>query len=521
MENANEAPKGHEEQVPVRQFNVDGKHFLYELTNDNVAWRCDTILTKEPDTLHWIMQFEPDDIYVDIGANIGIYTIFAAAVRGVRTYAFEPEAQNFAALNRNIIYNNLHEKVTAFPIALSDEYSVNKLYLTQPIAGGSCHTFGSSTDFHLKERKQGYTQGSVACALDQLVNEGVIQVPNHIKIDVDGLEHLVLEGAQNTLLDPSLKSVLVEINTGLKEHQDVITKMQELGFRYEQKQVEVAVRTDGPFEGVGNFIFLRDVDINFDGLVKPQAAPGTPLPDHKIKNDNDVIKHIVTKLTTVDVDNKPYEHFSFQEFFPPEFYKELLENKPTNEELQAMNETGRTTGGAYQNRLILEVMNDNAVMKLPRDKRNFMFRLRNILTDNNVVKAFVDAFDIELKEGLLDLLFMRDQKGFRIGPHTDIDQRYMSAMIYIPSDENHISLGTSLYQPKQDAVIQDVTMHHNKEQTKRDFEIVSTACYVPNSIFAFKRSENSFHGCEELLSEYDRDTLCFVVRKPRPKVEAA
>src|ERR1044071_5509253 len=75
--------------------------------------RVDSIYVKEPCTLEWIDSFAPGDVLVDVGANVGMYTIWAAATRKASVFAFEPEAQNYALLNRNILANNLQDRVKA------------------------------------------------------------------------------------------------------------------------------------------------------------------------------------------------------------------------------------------------------------------------------------------------------------------------------------------------------------------------------------------------------------------------
>ena len=82
-------------------------------------------------------------------------------------------------------------------------------------------------------------------------------MPDHIKIDVDGLEHKVLAGGRKVLADRRLKSVLVEINTNLDLHRKIIADMRALGFDYSQEQVARSLRSEGAFTGVGNHVFTR------------------------------------------------------------------------------------------------------------------------------------------------------------------------------------------------------------------------------------------------------------------------
>ena len=89
------------------------------------------------------------------------------------------------------------------------------------------------------------------------MEQGVVPVPTHIKVDVDGIEHKVINGCRKVLANPRLKSVLVEINTNLELHRNIIRDMREFGFDFSQTQVAAALRTEGAFAGVGNHIFRR------------------------------------------------------------------------------------------------------------------------------------------------------------------------------------------------------------------------------------------------------------------------
>jgi len=235
-----------------------GEHRVVYLTPNTAAlWRVDTLFSKEPDTIDWIASFAPDEVLVDIGANVGMYTIWAAKTRGTRVFAFEPEAQNYALLNRNIHVNGLDQVVRAFCLALSDASGFDALYLSDVGAGGSCHSFGAALDFNNEPRAAPFTQGSVAVTLDDMIARGALPVPHHIKIDVDGLEHKVMSGARRTLENGSVRSVLVEINTNLDEHWGLVDLMLGHGFDYSQEQVERSQRTEGSFKGVGNYVFRR------------------------------------------------------------------------------------------------------------------------------------------------------------------------------------------------------------------------------------------------------------------------
>jgi FkbM family methyltransferase len=249
--------EAYEKMQPAMRLDVDGASVTYATPNLATAWRVKSFFSKEPETIAWIGEMAPDEVLVDIGANVGMYSIWAAKVRGTQVFAFEPESQNYALLNRNIFYNALSGRVVAFCTALSDETGFDRLHLAVFEMGQSCHTFGESLDHHLKERHTGLTQGAFATTLDALVADGSVPPPHHIKIDVDGLEHKVIAGAAKTIADPTLKSILVEINQNLAQHMAVVQTLKDAGFDYSLAQVAESERLEGPFKGVANYVFRR------------------------------------------------------------------------------------------------------------------------------------------------------------------------------------------------------------------------------------------------------------------------
>lgn len=229
---------------------VDGIMFM--TPNTHCAWRVDTLYTKEPCTIAWINKMAPGETLFDVGACMGGYTCYAAS-KGIKVHAFEPEAQNFALLCRNIALNKFTD-VTAWPIAISNRPSTDVLHLSSILAGGSCHSFSESKDYKGNDRVFPFKQGSISSTIDLFAAK--YGYPDHIKIDVDGFEHLVLEGAAMTLR--KAKSVLVETNTNYDIHHDYIMRIMSInGFTFDETQAESSRRKDGPFVGVGNIIFYK------------------------------------------------------------------------------------------------------------------------------------------------------------------------------------------------------------------------------------------------------------------------
>lgn len=205
----------------VREIVVDNNCTLRfhegstEHTYENVKGRLNCFFSKEPETIHWIKTtMNPKSVFWDIGANIGQYGILASGLHRCKTYLFEPEAQNFSTIAFNVKLNELRDTIH-FPIALSDkrEYSTIKV----PTMAG-CSNISIEKDHRIK-------QGVWTDTIDNLVREG-ISSPTHLKIDVDGVELRILEGAKETL--GKVESVLIE--TASEDIDTVVNILSSYGF---------------------------------------------------------------------------------------------------------------------------------------------------------------------------------------------------------------------------------------------------------------------------------------------------
>jgi len=237
---------------------VGGKEIMFVYENANTKWRIDTLFEKEPHTLAWLNRFEENETFVDIGANIGLYSIWAAAMSGAKVYAFEPDGQNYSLLNKNILVNNLYleKKVLAYCCAISDSIHFSELYSSACSAGSSYNDF----DQRLSGRITKFVQGCISVSIDELVSSGTIPHPDHIKIDVDGYEHLAVLGCKDVIESGKLKSILVEIDRNDENHLPIIDYMLENGYTYSQEQIEGkrSMKSAPGIEDTGNYIFYKD-----------------------------------------------------------------------------------------------------------------------------------------------------------------------------------------------------------------------------------------------------------------------
>jgi len=178
------------------------------------SYRAKTFSSKEPETLEWIESFNEGSIFWDIGANIGLYSIYAAKYNNAQVYAFEPSVFNLEFLAKNIYKNTLSEKVRIFPLALSNHPGFNLFKMNNPVWGGALSTFGEDYDQNGESFKATFEYTIAGVTADKIVELLSTPKPDYIKIDVDGIEHLILEGCENIL--KTVNSVLIEINDGFE-----------------------------------------------------------------------------------------------------------------------------------------------------------------------------------------------------------------------------------------------------------------------------------------------------------------
>ena len=235
--------------------NKNKKDYIFHTPNPRTLKRARTFFVKEPRTLEWIDTFNSDDVLYDIGANIGVYTIYAGVNKKAENIlAFEPDSLNYAILNKNVFINGLYDRVACYNIAFSDSSRLDYLYLSVLDPGSSCHNFGYPNEY-VKKLKGTLKQGSISYTLDTFIDEFDPPFPNHIKIDVDGLEKEIIVGALKTLQEKRLKSVLVEIDDNLAGSGEIINFIQSSGLK-------LISRKHTCFSGTGtdsNYLFVRQL----------------------------------------------------------------------------------------------------------------------------------------------------------------------------------------------------------------------------------------------------------------------
>jgi FkbM family methyltransferase len=240
---------------PIHEATTAHGRLKLHCPNALALWRAATLTTKEPDTVNWINSFGPDAVLYDVGANVGLYSLYAA-MAGARVMAFEPESQNYALLNRNIHLNGLQDRITALNIALGDSNRISHLYLSRFEAASALHNFDKAVDYNKQPFVPAFKQGVIGARLDDLVEKYDLPRPTHIKIDVDGCERAVIDGATRSLQDRCVRSVLIELNDSLQTDREIVTVLEGVGYKVKNK-LRSPLLGDQSYASVYNYIFDR------------------------------------------------------------------------------------------------------------------------------------------------------------------------------------------------------------------------------------------------------------------------
>ena len=173
---------------------------------------------KEPETVAWIERFvQPGEVVFDIGANVGAYSLVVdrAKAGSCKVYAFEPSFSSFAQLNRNVALNGSQGRVIPMLVALSDVSGLVSFNYSSLAPGAALHTLGEPPANPPFE--PGFSQPVLSYRMDDFIRQFSLPAPNHIKLDVDGVELKVLQGAREALANPALRTVLVELEPSRPE----------------------------------------------------------------------------------------------------------------------------------------------------------------------------------------------------------------------------------------------------------------------------------------------------------------
>mgnify|MGYP005994785895 CR=1 FL=1 len=244
-----------------KSIKILGKEINFFVPNQLLEWRVDTYFSKEPETLEWIDSFEKKEnlIFWDIGENIGLYSIYNSLKHPKSTtIAFEPSSSNLRVLTRNISINNLEKNIKVVSIPLTNKENIfQEMKEGQFVEGGALNSFGEKFDFEGKEFKPTMKYNLLGTTINYFLENSILDIPDYIKIDVDGIEHLILEGGDKFLNVKKVKGLSIEINENFKEqYVKVLNLMNKYEFKLLHKKHNEDMYSE-QFKNTYNYIFKK------------------------------------------------------------------------------------------------------------------------------------------------------------------------------------------------------------------------------------------------------------------------
>ncbi len=230
----------------------------FSMPNEVTEFRADTFSTKEPETLAWIDGFEGEGVFWDIGANVGIYSIYCAKRHpAMRVVAFEPSVMNLELLARNIALNDVAGQVQIVPTALFETSGMDEFRLGNFDRGGALSAFGVDFGFDGKVTDTAISYHTLGISMDDIVARFGVAAPTYIKIDVDGIEHIILRGGPSTLSNTAMESILVEVNDQFEEQRTEVARiLSSSGLTLKEKS-HSKMFDGGKFSSIYNNIWRR------------------------------------------------------------------------------------------------------------------------------------------------------------------------------------------------------------------------------------------------------------------------
>lgn len=218
-------------------LSANNTDILFSAPNRIMIRRNKSRFSSEADVISDILQeLNSDDIFYDIGANTGLYSLFAAK-NCSKVISFEPYPPNYELLKKDMLKNGI-SNIEVCEIALSD--SNGTVSFDQPVEDDV--GYGSSS---IVERDTSNSIEVPTRTGDELISEDSFPAPNIVKIDVEGSEPLVIDGMEDTLSDSDCRLVYCEVHIKEVDHRpsifdfntdldDIKSQLQEYGFIIEE-----------------------------------------------------------------------------------------------------------------------------------------------------------------------------------------------------------------------------------------------------------------------------------------------
>lgn len=209
------------------------------------------------------------------------------------------------------------------------------------------------------------------------------------------------------------------------------------------------------------------------------------------------------KVANAPILTYPFPHFYIENVFPDAFYQKFMCALPDTQKMRPIKEVRGVQG--YDERFVMQMDKEN-FDQLPESQRDFWTELNTWMLSGRFANVLAAKFNTYVQERLKtlgkmkfvnEILLVEDNTNYSLGPHTDSTKKLITVLFYLPKDESQKHLGTSIYLPKTPGFICEGGPHHPRE----NFNRLQTMPFLPNSMFVFLKTNNSFHGVERVQDE--------------------
>ena len=237
-------------------------------------------------------------------------------------------------------------------------------------------------------------------------------------------------------------------------------------------------------------------------------------------------KYIINSINSSELIHEPFAHKIVRNVFSDNYYQSLLKFLPSKDKYIPIVDTGSVSRNYSPERYVFSFTKEN-LNKLSKEQKNFFIDLEKILFSGELFHSVTKMFESVLKNRIKNFskkeiemmgvgdfkiqirtLLVKDYTNYSLGAHTDAERKLLSFLFYLPKNDELKNVGTSLYKAKERIDEKDISKHFSLQETQAKFTKVKTCTFLPNSVFIFPRTTNSFHGVEEInIEKKERNLL--------------
>lgn len=235
---------------PKAAIEWQGRKLYFRTGHGRLKWRVDSFYAEEPLMIEWLSDIVDDDVFLDIGANVGTYAL-PAATQAKTVIAAEMDPINVGLLYENLFLNGLTEKVVILPFGLGATDALQTIHYRDFSKGDALQSIGDPSPFATGKTSKAHKATQIIFRLDTVFELMGLPQPNKIKIDVDGNERVVFDGGRRVLT--AAREIYFELNA-LDDSQTVVDDLEKAGFRISKR-----AKGENPnFPESYNLLLLRD-----------------------------------------------------------------------------------------------------------------------------------------------------------------------------------------------------------------------------------------------------------------------